>query len=226
MRLTVREAAGLLAVSEQTINRWAAAARIPAFRMNGQYRFNRTQLLEWAIANHIEVSPDLFTDPDDASPVPSLAETLRAGGVFHEVAGDTAAAVLTTLVGLLPLPAGADRDYLLEMLLAREKLASTAIGDGIAIPHVRNPVVMHLDRPMLCVCFLARPVDYGALDGQPVHTLFTIISPTVREHLGLLSRLGFGLRDAGFAAAVRQRASGDELIAAAGRLTVPPGAGP
>jgi mannitol/fructose-specific phosphotransferase system IIA component (Ntr-type) len=88
-----------------------------------------------------------------------------------------------------------DREFLYKVLLARESLGSTGIGDGIAIPHVRNPIVLHLSRPIVTLCFLERPVDFGALDGQPVNTLFTLISPTVRAHLHLLSRLAFTLRD-------------------------------
>ena len=45
---------------------------------------------------------------------------------------------------------------------------STAVGDGIAIPHVRNPVVLHVGRPAIALCFLERAIEYGALDGKPV----------------------------------------------------------
>src|SRR5438034_985186 len=63
----------------------------------------------------------------------------------------------------------------------REALQSTGVGDGIAIPHVRNPIVLHVSRPMITLCFLERPIDFGALDGKPVHVLFSLISPTVRR---------------------------------------------
>ena len=107
-----------------------------------------------------------------------------------------------------------DREFLYQVLLAREALGSTGVGDGIAIPHVRNPIVLHLSRPTVTLCFLERPVDFGALDGQPVSTLFTLISPTVRAHLHLLSRLAFTLRDARFHAAVRTQASREEILQA------------
>jgi PTS system nitrogen regulatory IIA component len=57
-------------------------------------------------------------------------------------------------------------------------------------------------------------VDFGALDGQPVATLFTLVSPTVRAHLHLLSRLAFALRDDRFKTAVRTQASRDEIFLA------------
>src|SRR5216683_918619 len=69
------------------------------------------------------------------------------------------------------------------------------VGDGVAIPHVRNPIVLHVSRPAVTLAFLSQPVDFGALDGKPVHVLFSIISPTNRAHLQLLSRLSFVLHD-------------------------------
>jgi mannitol/fructose-specific phosphotransferase system IIA component (Ntr-type) len=73
-------------------------------------------------------------------------------------------------------------------------LQSTGVGDGIALPHVRNPAVLELATPMVCLCFLEAPVEFNALDGKPVNTLFVPLSPDVRIHLHLLSRISFALR--------------------------------
>jgi PTS system nitrogen regulatory IIA component len=70
------------------------------------------------------------------------------------------------------------------------------------------------------LCFLEQPVDFGAIDGQPVTTLFTLISPTVRAHLHLLSRLGFALRDQDFKNAILRQASRDEILEALRRVEV------
>jgi PTS system nitrogen regulatory IIA component len=61
-------------------------------------------------------------------------------------------------------------------------------------------------------------VDYGAIDGQPVSTLFTLISPTVRAHLHLLSRLGYALRDEKFKQAILRHASREEIFDALTRV--------
>jgi PTS system nitrogen regulatory IIA component len=79
---------------------------------------------------------------------------------------------------------------------------------------VRNPIVLHLSRATVTLCFLEQPVDFGALDGQPVSILFTLISPTVRAHLHLLSRLAFTLREPRFKAAVSTQASREEIFEA------------
>jgi nitrogen PTS system EIIA component len=117
----------------------------------------------------------------------------------------------------MPLPADVDRELLLRVLVARETLGSTGIGDGIAVPHVRNPIVLRVPTPRVTLCFLKTPIDFQALDGKPVFALFSLVSPTVRTHLHLLSRLAFVLQDAACRAVLRRRAPAEEILAEFGR---------
>jgi PTS system nitrogen regulatory IIA component len=212
MQLTVREVAGLLKVSEKTVYRWIKAREIPAYRINEQYRFHRAELLEWATARRIGVSADIFREEGEGR-LPGLGDALLAGGIVYRLVATDVGSALRAVVEVMRLPDEVDREQLLQVLLAREALASTAIGDGIAIPHVRNPIVLHVTRPAITLSFLEHPVDFGALDGKPVHCLFTIVSPTVRAHLTLLSRLAFALRDPGFQRAIRRQALRNEILA-------------
>lgn len=181
MELTVQDSAQLLSVSEKTIYRWIKQGKLPAYRVNEQYRFNRAELLEWATSQRVNVSAEIFNEPQNGNPRVSLVDSLRSGGIHYRVGGKDKAEVLRSVVELMPLPEKVDRQFLFQVLLARESLGSTAVGRGIALPHVRNPVVMHVARPMVTLCFLEKAVEFGALDGQPVHTLFTMLSPTVRH---------------------------------------------
>jgi nitrogen PTS system EIIA component len=223
VNLSVRDTARILSVSEKTIYRWIKQQSIPAYRVQDQYRFNRAEVLEWATSRRLNVSSAIVEEPEAAGqPVPSLAGAIEAGGVHYRVSGSDTESALREVVLLLRLPEEVDREFLLRVLLARESLASTAVGEGIAIPHVRNPVVLHIDRPTIALCFLEQPIEYGALDGVPVHTLFTIISPTTRAHLHLLAKLSFVLRDPGFRRALRDQDSRQDILAqvrrAEGRL--------
>src|SRR5512141_3249224 len=162
MQLTVRDVAKLLSVSEKTIYRWLNEGIIPAYRVNDQYRFNRAELLEWATARKINVSAEIFAEPEgNGGQPPSLARALQAGGIFYRVDGKDKPSVLRAVVDILRLPEEVDRDFLYQVLLARESLGSTGIGDGIAIPHVRNPVVLHVAQPSVTLCFLENPIDFA-----------------------------------------------------------------
>ncbi len=218
MNLSVRDTAGLLKVSEKTIYRWIKQQVIPAYRVQDQYRFNRAEVLEWATSRRLNVSSEIFLEPEAVDqPVPSLLEAIEAGGVYYRVSGGDKEGALREIVGLLRLPEEVDRGFLLRVLLAREAIASTGVGDGIAIPHVRNPVVLHVRKPLLALCFLERSIDYGALDGQPVNTLFTIISPTTRAHLHLMAKLSFVLRDSDARRAVLAQESRETIVSSIGR---------
>jgi PTS system nitrogen regulatory IIA component len=213
MQLSIRDLTTLLSVAEGTISRWIKQRGLPAQQVGGQYRVNRAELLEWATANQVRVSLELFTHLEaDAEAIPSLVEALEIGGIHYDLADTNKEQALRALVQVLPLPDGVDRELLLRLFLAREASASTAIGDGIAIPHVRNPIVLHVARPALTLAFLSQPVEFGALDGKPVDVLFSIVSPTNRTHLQLLSRLSFALHDRHLREAVIGKAPREAIL--------------
>jgi PTS system nitrogen regulatory IIA component len=213
MQLSIRDLTKLLNVAEGTVSRWIKQRGLPAQQVGGQYRVNRAELLEWATANQVRVSLELFDHLEaDAESVPSLAEALEIGGIHYGLQDTDKDQALRALVRVLPLPDGVDRELLLRLFLAREASASTAMGNGIAIPHVRNPIVLHVTRPAVTLAFLLQPVDFGALDGKPVHVLFSIISPTNRSHLQLLSRLSFALHDDKLRETVARQAPREEIL--------------
>jgi PTS system nitrogen regulatory IIA component len=211
MQLTERDAARLLGVPEATLQRWLRSGELAASRVNEQYRLNKIDLLEFASSRGLEISPDLLAELEQPA-LPRLAEALRAGGVHHGLAGADKSATLRDLVDRLALPREADRDLVHRMLLAREALGSTGVGNGIAIPHARNPIVLHVSTPAVAISYLDRPVDFEALDGKPVHTLVLLVSPSTRAHLHLLALVATALRDPGVLAAIDARAGVDALV--------------
>ncbi|MBI5490787.1 MAG: PTS sugar transporter subunit IIA [Deltaproteobacteria bacterium] len=213
MQLTVRDVAGLLSVSEKTIYRWIKDRSIPTYRVNEQYRFHRAELLEWATAKKVGVSADIFHEAEDPNvPAPTVVEALLAGGIIYRLGGRDVESVLRAVIEAMHLPEDVNREQLLRVLIAREALGSTGVGDGVAIPHVRNPIVLHVPRPIVELCFLEHPVEFGALDGKPVYCVFALVSPTVRAHLNLLSRLSFVLRDPNFRAVLERQGLRDEIV--------------
>ncbi|HOK65176.1 MAG TPA: PTS sugar transporter subunit IIA [Anaerohalosphaeraceae bacterium] len=212
MQLSVKDVANLLKVNEKTVYRWLSEGKLPAYKIGNQYRFNRAELLEWVTSRQLNFSPELFQDTESRDKTDiSLESALRRGGIYYRIDGQTKEDVLRNVINLMKLPESVDREYLLQMILAREAMASTAIGDGIAIPHVRNPIVLHIGEPIVSLCFLESPVDFHALDGKPVFCLFTLVSPTVKCHLSLLSRLAYVLRDRDFKTVLENQAARERI---------------
>jgi PTS system nitrogen regulatory IIA component len=218
MKLTVRDAAKLLHASESTIHRWIREKSIPCHRVNDSYRFHRSELLEWATSRGIRVASQEFrVEEGNGTPVPRFADALATGGVHHDVPGTDRPSVLHAVVERMPIDPG-ERDLIYDFLLAREALGSTGVGDGIAIPHVRNPIVLNVEQPAVTLCFLKKAVDFDAIDGKPVDTIFSVVSSTIRGHLFLLSRIAAALHDAKFKKAVLKRAPREEILIEARRV--------
>jgi PTS system nitrogen regulatory IIA component len=211
MQLTSREAARLLGVDEPALEKWVRDGELAATRVNDQYRLNRIDLLEFASARGLEISPELLAELEHPT-LPTLAHALRAGGVHRDLSGEGKAEILRAVVDRLALPSQVDKEQLHRVLLAREALGSTALGDGIAIPHPRNPIVLRIPRPLVAICYLDSPVDFEAADGKPVHTLVTLVTPSTRAHLHLLARVAAALRDRGVHDALVRRAPLEALL--------------
>src|ERR1039458_2399725 len=163
MRLTMREAASYLGVSESKTEKWVEERGLPAHRWDERWYVNPVELWEWAVEQGLPVSRALLEDAArgrDESP--SVSELLRAG--------------------------------------------------GIAIPHVRNPILLHVDHPFVALALLRQPVTFGAIDGLPVHALFMVITSSVSDHLGILARLAFVLHDQEVRALLRARAPAERIL--------------
>jgi PTS system nitrogen regulatory IIA component len=97
---------------------------------------------------------------------------------------------------------GLDERSVFEALLQRERLGSTGIGEGIAIPHGKLPGLQGL---FGLVARMEKPVDFEALDGQPVDILFLLLAPegAGADHLKALARIARALREPGVVERIR-----------------------
>lgn len=216
MQISVRDLIRIFQVEEKTIYLWIAKKQMPCVKVNDQYRFNYVELLEWALENRIALTPDILAlgehKPNGACIV---SDALKTGGVYYDVPGRSREEVLKNTIDLLCIPAEIDKNSLLEMFLAREAMESTAIGNGIALPHLRSPVVLNIDEPLVSLCFLKNAVDFKASDRKPVSILFVLVSPSTKMHLLMLSRLSFCLQDPEFQKYLRMKASKEQMVAEA-----------
>jgi mannitol/fructose-specific phosphotransferase system IIA component (Ntr-type) len=104
-----------------------------------------------------------------------LSDYLDPNSLELSIEAGTKNEVLEELVRLLPIDAGS-RNIALQLVKSREELGSTGIGKGIAIPHVRSTIFPSI---MLAYGRSEKGIDFGAVDGQPVHHLFLVASPPI-----------------------------------------------
>lgn len=105
-------------------------------------------------------------------------------------------------------------DLLLQSLLARERLGSTGLGNGIAIPHCR---LKNIDTVMGALITLAEPIDFDAVDGKPVDIVFILLAPerALQEHLKALAALAELFNHPEFRHHLRAATTAQELYRAA-----------
>jgi PTS system nitrogen regulatory IIA component len=143
---------------------------------------------------------------------PSLIELIKRGGDFRIIPGATPRELLTNLVGGMDIPPSVDRTALLGAVLEREALMPTAVGNGIALPHPRNPLISESADQMVSIAFAERGLDWEALDGKPVRTVMLILSASPKTHLHTLSRLNYFCRQSSFVDLLERHASPGEIL--------------
>lgn len=185
MDLEVQDVAQLLGVPEQSIADLLHAQKIPSYKIDGQVRFDRMEIEKWMVnANLVPLSDATQAGTQQFS----LYRALHKGLVVRDLeCYDKEDLIHKTMNEVCP-SIGLDPDVLSEMLLDREKLMSTGLSKGIAVPHPRDLVLKGLfDR--IIVVFPSQPLEWGSLDGEKVHTLFFLFSSTDKRHLHLLSKI-------------------------------------
>jgi PTS system nitrogen regulatory IIA component len=223
MKLTITQVACALDLPAGKIERWIRQGRIPLARQDDICTFDRQTLQRWASQHNLAFRPEGRREAECPGPdTVDLAAALQNGGIYYDVRGTTPAEAFTAVVDQMPLIPPEDKAGLVAKLEEREALASTGIGKGIAIPHPRDPESLGLQTPAVAVGFLAAPIDFMAVDGQPVTLVFLLIAPGVRTHLQLLSRLSFCLRQDTFVAFLKQRPAPEALMTRLEQLA-PPG---
>ncbi len=120
--------------------------------------------------------------------------------------------VLLELAARAAVLTGQNERAIFDILMQRERLGSTAVGNGIAIPHGKMP---NLTRLFGLFARLQRPIDFEALDGQPVDLIFLLLAPegAGADHLKALARVARLLRDSSIAHKLRASRDGEALYA-------------
>ena len=213
MKLTIEQIACALDLPRSKIERWIRQGRIPVNRRGDECTFDRQGLERWARQYHLRfVIEREGPEPGERPSAESLPAALAQGGIHYDIEGETVPEVMRSAVARLNMVAPETKPDLVAKLIERENLTSTGLGNGIAVPHPREPESLVIKSPSIAACYLKHPVDFNALDGKPVMLLFVLLAPSVRTHLQLLSRLSYGLRDRAFVSFLQRTPEPDALL--------------
>lgn len=126
--------------------------------------------------------------------------------------------LLRTLAACAAAALKLDPDHLAEELHKREELGSTGMGSGVAIPHARIAEVTH---PLGVLALLRKPVDFDAIDDEPVDVVFLLIMPTNQAALAALARVARVLRQQDVTNSLRKAAFAADAFVAVSGLSAP-----
>lgn len=203
MDLKIKDVADLLNVSEKTIRRWISDGKIPAYRINQHYRFSRTEIENWVISHKLDITHGIspFSSNQEAEKLFSSSEkqaggskqfslfrAVYKGGVLYDIPGKTKEEVIRTAMKSIAKNLNVDAEVMTELLLDRENLMPTALNNGIAVPHTRD-TLYHGHHDAVFIVFPKELLNYGALDGKSVHTLFFLFACEDKRHLHLLAKI-------------------------------------
>jgi nitrogen PTS system EIIA component len=141
-----------------------------------------------------------------------LADIIDARAVLPNLKTQSKKQLLQELAQALAKLTGIDHRVIFETLSTREKLGSTGLGQGIAVPHGK---IAALDRVHGLFARLATPVDFDAVDGQPVDLVFVLLAPehAGADHLKALARISRLMRDPAMVAKLRGTDTAEGLYA-------------
>jgi len=196
--LTIEEVANYLRVSDRTVYDWAQRGEIPAGKIGTVWRFKKSEVEKWV---NERLSPSAIGRPrDDVVQVKNILSPNRVIFISQTSRHD---ALVELATALSSAPQVKHSDELISEILKREELMSTAIGRGIAIPHVRLSSVTDL---VMAVGVCKTPVtDFQPIDDIPVSLLF-MIAAAYNQHSYYLQTLSY------FSAKLKKKELRDSLL--------------
>ena len=211
MDLRVTDLQNMLNVSRKTLYRWIQAKKIPAYRISGQYRFRRDEIDRWMGSSRVAASAGESPIEGGGQAVP-IAEMLRRGGIHYRTEGRSMPEAVEGALAATPLPPALAPAVLLQAVLERERLMSTGVGHGIAIPHPRQPMLSRPEDERVSLCFFDSPVDFRAPDGVQVSALFLVLGHSLKGQLRLLSLITSLCREDDFLQLLARQASRTDIL--------------
>lgn len=140
-----------------------------------------------------------------------IAQLIRKGGVLKNIEGKTPEEIYAKVCKMIDLPEEMTSDQVYSALCAREEVLSTAVGNGIALPHSRSPIIKEKKDQRICVVYLKTPIDMHAPDERSVYVMFILLTQNSQFHLKVLSSLAALFRNCKFRKTLEAQADEAEI---------------
>ena len=139
-----------------------------------------------------------------------ISNYLKKENIIFDLKSKSKKNLLENIAKMISLDQPIDSDIIFEKLYEREKLGTTGLGKGIAIPHARIPNIM---KPKIVVIKLEEPLSFESIDGNDVDIVFALVVPEDENnlHVDLLSKIAELLEDKNFLLEIRNSDSRDEI---------------
>ncbi|MBQ0166399.1 MAG: PTS sugar transporter subunit IIA [Treponema sp.] len=137
---------------------------------------------------------------------------IRKGGVVIDAPGKTLPEVYRNVLKDQVFPEGLTSNSVYKELIQREKMMGTGVGNGVAIPHPRYPLIKTDEDQRIIVVYLKNPIAISSPDMRPVSTLFITLTSSSKNHLQVLSDLAFLIQKAPFREALEKHSNEEALL--------------
>ena len=203
MDLNLKDISHLLMIPAKDIQNLIKKKEIPFQFLQDKVVFNKHQIIEWALSKNLPINVSGHEKFNEYH-IESLSNLLDKNS-FHYNCDLLESSYIEQMVSRLELEKNVDREIIVQLLKNRELMMSTAIGNGISLPHPRVPLIIGMNKPLINFFFPRKTLDLKSIDGKPVHTLILIISQTIKQHLSLVAHLSFLLSKETFRLALEKR---------------------
>jgi excisionase family DNA binding protein len=213
--MTLAEVAEYLQLAERTVLRMAQRGDIPAAKVASQWRFMRSLVREWLVGQMQSFPAHAVGSTGDLKdPLLPLREILHPELMSFDLEPGPKESMLRQLLApLLKTGFAKDTNLLLGGLLDRERMMTTAVGHGVAIPHPRRLMSGMFPEPAVALGICPKGTDFAAIDDQLVHIFFLICATREEIHLRLMANLSLMTRREGMIAELRNTTSPQEVVA-------------
>ncbi len=213
--MTLNEAAKYLKISEKSVIRMAQKGEIPVTKIASQWRFMKAVIDDWLISrmdisNQSNIS-DIISKNGIRLPISRLIKTEN---ILLNIKSGNKELILKQLIKpLIVTNQIKDEQNYLKLLLEREEIVSTAIGKGIAIPHIRNPKQYPITLPSIIIGVCRQGTDFHSYNGEKTYIFFLVCSDCEVVHLKIMAKIAYLTKNTSMLSKMKKAKNSNEVLA-------------